>query len=442
MLYTGLLLGLTCAAASPTGSTQEAPCAECAAHPDASSLLQVARAPACDKSPLPLIFDNDANYDDILAFLYVARSPLFDLKAVTVSAIGFATPQGGAPSMAAIAALVGKPDVPVAFGHGQSLSPKAGFPLEWRQQRDEFIEQMYVTKYDRLRPDTVLAMTSASISGLLAPDLILKVLRESPCPVAVLATGGATNLAVAFARDPSVAGKLKTVFMMGTNYGVPGTNNVYDWQLKMNGHRGACPELGSTLESMSNMQRGDRVGCLGVNMTTQGSTEWNVFLDAFAWRSVMSHLKSSPASVRVLAANASLNMPVEADTFDAFADALADPRLRLFTKELAKRFLGAGEARWWDAELAVLLADEVGGARERCGPVVSAEECLCANWADDRRTSVSLVWRSSLAEGEVNPYGSVYDDANADAPPVSYCLRSNPDRMWEQYWPVVNGTSA
>ena len=33
-----------------------------------------------------LIVDNDGNYDDILAFLYIAQNFLFDLKGITLEA--------------------------------------------------------------------------------------------------------------------------------------------------------------------------------------------------------------------------------------------------------------------------------------------------------------------------------------------------------------------
>ena len=44
---------------------------------------------------------------------------------------------------------------------------------------------------------------------------------------------------------------------------------------------------------------------------------------------------------------------------------------------------------------------------------------VCANWALNRSTSVSLRWRSLLEEGEVNPYGSIRDAETAEAPLVA-----------------------
>ena len=68
------------------------------------------------------------------------------------------------------------------------------------------------------------------------------------------------------------------------------------------------------------------------------------------------------------------------------------------------------------------------------------KEGVCSNWAEQKMTRVSLVWRSNLTAGELNPYGSIYDDADANAPPVDYCLDGNVTQMWEVYWPMVNQT--
>ena len=403
------------------------------AFSDAAGLLQrkviPRQNPDCCEKPYPFIWDNDANYDDTLAFLYLANSPNLDWKAITVEAVGMATPHGGPTNIAAVAKLLGKENVPIAFGQEHSLSPVATMPLQWRVELDGFFESMFRNK--------TLEETDAAVSDLSAAELILKVLKESECPVVILTTGPVTNLAAALEADPSVVENIRSVFMMGSAYGVPGTNNVYDWQMTFNGVKGSCNEDGGQTDtglSPPLVVDGDKVlvrpECRGVDMSKHGDTEWNVFMDVRAWRMVYGFLTSSKADVYVLAANATLNLPVVLDEMEEYASTIFDPALRIFTVALAQAFLGAGEAKWWDAQCAVVMDQVLSG--QSIG--------VCSKWAQQRTTSVSLVWRSDLNDTELNPYGSIYDDADAHAPPIDYCLQGNATQMWEVYWPVVNET--
>ena len=394
-------------------------------HGGPSNADQPPRHGHCGKS-YPLIWDNDANYDDTLAFLYFSKSANFDLKAITVGADGMATPHGGPTNLAAVAKLVGKGKVPIAFGH-QSLSPIVTMPLQWRIELDDFFEKMFQSK--------ILEPNDAAISELSAPHLIQNVLRESECPVVILTTGPVTNLAVALEADPSLVRKIQAVFMMGSAYGVPGTSNVYNWQMTFNGVRGSCSEAPGQIYTGLDpplVEHGKkflaRPGCRGVDMSKHGNTEWNVFMDVRAWRAVYGLLAESNVSVYVLASNATLDMPITLKGIEDHAHNLHDEKMRIFMVELAKAFLGAGEAKWWDAQCAVMMEQVISG---QPGGV-------CSNWAWNKKTAVSLVWRSNLLEHELNPYGSIVDDLNAHAPPVNYCLGGNSTQMWEVFWPMLD----
>jgi len=452
-LWSGPLL-----AWSAPGRVAEGSC-EAGGEPDAASMLQKRgsseKAPraalharqepaggaACG-APYPLIFDNDANYDDLLGFLYIAKSPLFDLKAITVEATGMSTPSGGPPNMASVAAFLGLGDVPVAYGLTESLSPIATMPLQWRIEVDEFIESLHPGGPN----GTVLQPTSDMISDLSAPALIVEVLKSSECPVIVLTTGPVTNLAAALELDPSVVPKIKDVFMMGSAYGVEGgeegANNVYDWQMEYNGVKGSCAEVGSQIYTGDDppLKYDGGVGivrpiCRGVSMTEKGNTEWNLFMDVLAWHKVYGFLADSDAGVYVLAANATLNMPINLAEVEAAAESLADPKLSIFTTQLAKAFLAAGEAKWWDAQCIVMMEEVVSQFDLTGGGV-------CAGWARQKKTSVSLVWKSVLGPDEKEPYGSIKDDPEAKAPLVDYCIFGNAGRMWDVYWSTINKTSA
>ncbi|CAE7568765.1 rihA [Symbiodinium natans] len=352
-----------------------------------------------------------------------------DWKAITIESDGMGTPHGGPTNIAAVAQLVGLGDVPIAMGGLSSLSPIATMPLQWRIETDEFFERQFESG--------ILEMTDKAIVDETAPQLIVKILKESECPVVILTTGPATNVAEALDMDPSIAENIQGIYMMGSAYGVPGTNNVYDWQMTYNGVKGSCTEDGGqTYTGLSppllkdGVKSAIRPECRGVDMTAHGDTEWNVFMDVRAWRMVYGFLEPSPADVYVLAANATLNMPVTLDEMEEYASTLADEDLRVFVIELAKAFLAAGEAKWWDAQCAVVMDQVLSG--KKIG--------VCSNWAEQKVTSVSLVWRSNLTDGELNPYGSIKDDEDAHAPPVDYCLDGNVTQMWEVYWPMVNQT--
>merc|ERR1711964_663406 len=116
------------------------------------------------------------------------------------------------------------------------------------------------------------------------------------------------------------------------------------------------------------------------------------------------------------------------------ASTLSNAKLEIFMNSLAKAFLDAGEAKWWDAQVAA-MASEVLTGFDRTGAGV------CNGWARGKRTRVSLLWRSKLTtDDEKEPYGSVVDDLDADAAEADFCLRGNSERMDELYWPVINGS--
>ena len=97
------------------------------------------------------------------------------------------TPHGGPTNIAAVAQLVGLSHVPIAMGGLSSLSPIATMPLQWRIETDEFFERQYASK--------ILNMTDKAIVEMTAPQLIVDILKTSACPVVILTTGPATNVA-------------------------------------------------------------------------------------------------------------------------------------------------------------------------------------------------------------------------------------------------------
>ncbi|KAL3924179.1 MAG: hypothetical protein SGARI_006085, partial [Bacillariaceae sp.] len=306
----------------------------------AAAAVSLLVASAAEK--VPLIFDNDANYDDTLALMYLAANPLFELKAVTTAGAGFATHQGGPINMQQVLELMDMGAVPTSYGPPTSLSPVSTFPLQWRIEIDEFFTSQNLTS-----PDAPLSVFPSDM-------LIAKILKESTTAVAVAVTGPATNLALALQREPELIDRISGLFLMGSNYG-GGPNNVYDWQMQFNGVAGSCSEdpighsfapgeesivMGAEMVAM-------RPGCRGNSMSESGDTEWNVFLDAVAWHVVtrIAADANTPPPVYVITSGATEEMPITMDDFEEGVVGIEDEKIANFTMELAASFLGAGEAK-------------------------------------------------------------------------------------------------
>mmetsp|Transcript_6856 Transcript_6856/g.10113 ORF Transcript_6856/g.10113 Transcript_6856/m.10113 type:complete len:123 (+) Transcript_6856:600-968(+) len=99
-----------------------------------------------------------------------------------------------------------------------------------------------------------------------------------------------------------------------------------------------------------------------------------------------------------------------------------------FTKSLGPAFVGAGEAKWWDAQLAVAMANIINGhtGNNKTGSV-------CAEWKETDGFKVNMIWKnipgsSGGTSGDKNPYGSI-----ADSPGIgrnaSFCLHGKVEAM-------------
>lgn len=401
----------------------------------------------CQAERIPLVFDHDGNYDDLLGLAFLAQHPLFEIKAITLAAAGLATPHGGPPNTLAVADLLGLNGVPVAYGHPQSLSPVMTFPLQWRIELENFMNRMFIETAPDGRP--ILQESPTQTSKLLAPDLILQVLQESSKPVVVLCTGPLTNLAVALMADPTVVPRIAALFVMGSSYGT-GVNSIGAWATTFNGIYGACTEDGGqsagldakplNVTSLGFTGPGQdgrgaaavRPLCRGVNMTQQGGTDWNLFVDALAWHQVLRALEGSAVRLYAYTNNVTANMPVTQAGMLAQTTQMAPSRLRAFMEHLAEAYANTSGAEWWDAVAAVSMADVISGED-------STGNGVCAKWLRGQRIRVLLSWRDDPARG--NPYGRVVNGSEL-SPAGDFCLMGHPQRMWNVYWPNLRALAA
>jgi len=157
---------------------------------------------------VPVVIDTDVGSDDVMAVLYLLSRPDVEVKAITVSGTGLAHCEPGVRTVLGLLELVAAPDVPVACGRETPLGGANAFPEEWRAGADAgYGLELPTTDRQPAEVDAVSVLSSA-IRGADQPTLV--------------ALGPLTNVAEAFAEDPSLAREVEAVFAMGGALRAPG----------------------------------------------------------------------------------------------------------------------------------------------------------------------------------------------------------------------------
>lgn len=382
------------------------------------------RASGKERGRIPLILDWDANYDDALALMYILSNPLFDVKAVSCAGAGFATHHGGPINTQMMLEMFHAGHVPVSYGSPTSLSPISQAPMQWRIELDQFFQ------------DQQLPLPNTPISIYPSDVLIANVLKESSTAVAVAVIGPATNLAMALQKEPELIERISGLFFMGSNH--PGKNNVHDYQMQFNGVNGGCSDAaGTNVQAMVTDVTGGlnsiRRGCRGNSLSESGDTEWNIFLDAVAWHVIarVAAQATKPPPIYVIPTGASENMAITMGDFTRGTALLSDNKVIQFLLSLATSFLGAGEAKWWDAQLVIAMADVITG--------VSLDKSVCAEWLESPGFQVNLQWKHVTMSGMKNPYGSITDVDGRFGPKAYFCSSGNVKNMQDHYWAMLAG---
>lgn len=172
---------------------------------------------AASLEPIPLIIDDDGSQDGLAGLAYMLANPKFDVQAITMSH-GVARPEnaGFQTGLKKMLGLLEATDIPVGIGSAVPLDGGTNaFPDFVRNDADKFYAP-FVTL-----PDTVPDITFNS-----AAQLIVQTVKNSPEPVAILATGSMTNLAQALRIDPSIVDNISVVQIMGGAVFVPGNLGI------------------------------------------------------------------------------------------------------------------------------------------------------------------------------------------------------------------------
>jgi purine nucleosidase len=150
-------------------------------------------------TPRQIVLDTDVGIDDALMVLWVAAGLDVELVAIG-SCHGNCDEVTAARNAIRVLDAIGRDDVPVAVGE----------PSPLRQP----IEALHVHGSDGLG-DAGIAEPSREPSPERAVDQLLRLSRDRPGELDLLAVGALTNLAAALHRDPDVLGRFRSVCTLG-----------------------------------------------------------------------------------------------------------------------------------------------------------------------------------------------------------------------------------
>lgn len=186
-------------------------------------LEPVAPPPIADDA-LPVVIDTDMAADDWLAILFLLGRPDVDVKAITVTGAGEAHCPAGVRNALDLAALAGRPEIPMACGRETPLQGTHSFPAAWRETVDDLM-------------GLSLPENPETPSDEPAPEMLTRIVLESPEKVHVVALGPLTNLGEALEAESGLAENLAGITVMGGAVQVPGNvgpsssvdNHVAEW---------------------------------------------------------------------------------------------------------------------------------------------------------------------------------------------------------------------
>lgn len=168
-----------------------------------------------------MLLDTDCVGDDILAIFYAAKHPAISLEGVTVVAGAAGPIDHGVKVALHTLEVAERTDVPVFRGIEQAI---VGHPPEIQRKPVDFAYELEATlgkeKLKGFNPPPPEPVTKPQSQH--AVDYIIELVRENPGEITLVTTGPLTNVALAFAQEPSLPQSLKQLIIMGGSFFVPG----------------------------------------------------------------------------------------------------------------------------------------------------------------------------------------------------------------------------
>ena len=162
-------------------------------------------------APCRMILDVDTGIDDAMAIVYALNRPGIVLAAVT-TVFGNIDVASATRNTLQILDLAGRGDIPVASGAGHALTRP-------------FVRGAAHIHGENGLGEVTLPEPSARPIDEHAADLIIRLVRAQPGALTLCPVGPLTNVALALARAPDIAEKLRGIVVMGGTLfhpGIPG----------------------------------------------------------------------------------------------------------------------------------------------------------------------------------------------------------------------------
>jgi purine nucleosidase len=159
-----------------------------------------------------MILDVDTGIDDAMAILYALNRPGIRLEALT-TVFGNTDVETATANTFRILELAGRTDITVAKGVGRSLLRP-------------FVKEADHVHGKNGLGDVVLPEPAGRPVAEHASDLIIRMARENPGAITLCPVGPITNVAIALAKAPDVAGLLKEIVIMGSTVFYPGIGGI------------------------------------------------------------------------------------------------------------------------------------------------------------------------------------------------------------------------
>ncbi len=147
----------------------------------------------------PFIIDTDTASDDAVALIMALRAPDVDVRALTIVSGNVDVRQGLRNALTTLE-LCGRGDIPVYAGADQPLL-RSDARAEWFHGRDGMGDMNYPAP-------------QASAAAGHAVDALVNTIRENP-GIVLVTLGPLTNVALALARAPEIAGLVSRCVVMG-----------------------------------------------------------------------------------------------------------------------------------------------------------------------------------------------------------------------------------
>ncbi len=147
-----------------------------------------------------VIIDTDPGTDDAMAILLALNSPELKVEALTVVPGNVGAKQGLENALKLVS-LAGRCDVIVAGGAQHPLNQKLITAQYWHGRNG--------------LADVELPPSKCKADTRFGPDLIIEMIHKYPHEITLIPVGPLTNIALAVSKDPSIAGLVKDIVIMG-----------------------------------------------------------------------------------------------------------------------------------------------------------------------------------------------------------------------------------